>query len=262
MAFEIDLGGRRALVTGAGQGVGKAIALTLAEAGASVFVNDVLPDRAELVAGEIRSSGARGTAAAFDVTDFAGVHAGVEEIGGVDILVNNAGNAGAESWSFGPFARSSPDEWSRYLNVNLYGVMHCTHAVLPHMTGAGYGRIVTIISDAARWGEPFMAPYAAAKAGAAGFMRAIARETGRSGVTVNSVALGSMASPGADDAATGGGGEGTGPGRDERSLRQYIVRRRGQPDDVAPMVALLASPMASWITGQTIPVNGGYTVNL
>ena len=257
MAFEIDLAGRRALVTGAGQGVGKAIAVTLAGAGASVFVNDVVPDRAELVAGEIRSSGARGAAAAFDVTDFDGVHTAVEEIGGVDILINNAGNAGAETWSFGPFAQSSPDDWSRYLKVNLYGVMHCTHAVLPHMTEAGYGRIVTIISDAARWGEPFMAPYAAAKAGAAGFMRSIAREAGRSGVTVNSVALGTMAPPSA-----GGGAEGTGPGPDEGSLRQYIVRRRGHPDDVAPMVVLLASPMASWITGQTIPVNGGYTVNL
>jgi 3-oxoacyl-[acyl-carrier protein] reductase len=256
MTFQIDLSGRRALVTGSGQGVGRAIALALAEAGARVYVNDIDAGRAGGVAGEVDAAGGAAEAAVFDVTDFDGVHAALERIGGVDILVNNAGNAGAERFDLAPFALSSPGDWERYLNVNLYGVMHCVHAALPHMTDSGFGRVVTIVSDAARWGESHMAAYAAAKAGAAGFMRAIAREVGRYGVTVNSIALGSMLTP---MTAAGAGVE----GRDEsKALRQYIIRRRGLPEDVAPMVALLSSPLASWITGQTIPINGGYTVNL
>ena len=260
MTFAIQLAGQRALVTGAGQGVGRGIALTLAAAGATVFVNDLAADRADATVEQIRAAGGAGTAAPFDVTNSDAVHAAVSRIGAMDILVNNAGNAGSESWNFTPFALSKSDEWARYFNVNLYGVMFCTHAVLPSMTDRGYGRIVTIISDAARWGERFMAPYAAAKAGAAGFMRSIAREAGPSGITVNSIALGSMAGPARENPA--GTTDGDGPRDDRRALRQYIIRRRGQPDDVAPMVALLVSPMASWITGQTIPINGGYTVSL
>ena len=256
MTFSIELGGRRALVTGSGQGVGRAIALTLARAGATVLVNDLVAGRAEETVEAVRAAGGAAEAAPFDVTDFEAVQATVGGLGDVDILVNNAGNAGAEGWSFGPFADSAPDDWERYLKVNLHGVMHCTRAVLPVMIARQYGRIVTIVSDAARWGEPYMAPYAAAKAGAAGFTRSIAREVGRSGITVNNIALGTIEVPGTA-AAPGGPSE-----QEAKMLRQYIIRRKGRPDDVAPMVALLASPLASWITGQTIPVNGGYTVNL
>ena len=256
MSFEIELSGKRALVTGAGQGVGRAIALTLAAAGATVHVNDIDAGRAGGVVEEVVVAGGAAQQAVFDVTDFEGVHAALEQIGGVDILVNNAGNAGAESFNLGPFSLTTPADWDRYLNVNLYGVMNCVHAALPYMTEAAWGRVVTIVSDAARWGESHMAAYAAAKAGAAGFMRAIAREVGRYGVTVNNIALGSMLTPMTAGAA---GAE----GRDEsKALRQYTIRRRGLPEDVAPMVALLSSPLSSWITGQTIPVNGGYTVNL
>jgi NAD(P)-dependent dehydrogenase (short-subunit alcohol dehydrogenase family) len=252
VSYCIDLDGRRALVTGAGQGVGRAIALALAQAGAEVVVNDVRPAPAGDVVEEIRAAGGTAAPAVFDVTDFAAVQAGVAAAGPLHILVNNAGNAGTQGWTFTPFAETAPADWQRYLDINLLGVMNCTRAVLPAMSELGDGRIVTIISDSARSGEPYMAAYAAAKAGAAGFARSIAREVGRFGITVNNVSLGTI-STGVDDESSV---------EDRKRLRQYIIRRTGRPDDVAPLVTLLASPLASWITGQTIPVNGGYTVNL
>jgi NAD(P)-dependent dehydrogenase (short-subunit alcohol dehydrogenase family) len=276
--FIIDLAGRRALVTGGGQGIGRATARALAEAGASVVVNDVVADRADGVAAEIRDTGREAEAAAFDVTDRRAVRAAVDELGGVDILVNNAGNAGTDGFGpLVPFADTDPDTWDRYLRVNLYGVMHCTHAVLPAMIARGEGRIVTIVSDAGRFGDAYLAPYAAAKAGAAGFCRSVAREVGRHGITVNCVSLGTVRTTAA--VAVDGTDPGTGPDTDpeqpnrrggpddadeamRRRLRRYIIRRPGEPADVAAMVAYLASPLASWITGQTYPVNGGYTLSL
>jgi 3-oxoacyl-[acyl-carrier protein] reductase len=122
-----------------------------------------------------------------------------------------------------------------------------------------HGRVITIVSDAARWGEPTLAPYSAAKAGAAGLTRAVAREVGRYGITVNNVALASIDPTGGqmDEAQFP---EGTSEQFQER-LRSYIIRRRGRPDEVAALVTFLASDFGAWITGQTIPLNGGYTVN-
>jgi NAD(P)-dependent dehydrogenase (short-subunit alcohol dehydrogenase family) len=186
--------------------------------------------------------------------------------------VNNAGNAGAQmtepdgdggaarrgpSVSIGAFADTTPGDWDRYFAVNLFGVMHCTRAALPGMIARGGGRIVTIVSDAGRWGEPNMAPYAAAKAGAAGFMRSIAREVGRHGITANNVSLGTIDTIGLAEQAAESAEMAE---RIQRQLGRYIIRRLGQPQDVAGLVTFLVSPLASWITGQTYPVNGGYTV--
>ena len=167
MTFSIDLGGRRALVTGAGQGVGRAIAVQLAAAGANVVVNDVAPDRAEIVVEEIRDLGGRADIATFDVTDWPQVQKAVLALGTIDILINNAGGAKPNDRAAAvPFANSEPEDWRRVIDVNLLGVMHCTRAVLAGMIASGDGRIVTVISDAGRHGEANLSPYSAAKAGA------------------------------------------------------------------------------------------------
>jgi len=256
MSFTIELAGRRALVTGGGQGVGLAVAHALADAGAVSVVNDIRPDKAEAAADAIRTAGGKAEALPFDVTDWHQVERAMAD-SPFDILVNNAGNAGTEGFtSLVDFVDSDPADWPRFLAVNLLGVMHCTKAALPSMIGSGWGRVITIVSDAARHGEAKLAPYAAAKAGAAGFCRSIAREVGRHGVTVNCVSLGNIATP-----ATAPPPPET-PEEHERErafLRPYVIRRRGQPDDVAGMVTYLASAHAEWITGQTYAVNGGYT---
>jgi 3-oxoacyl-[acyl-carrier protein] reductase len=253
MSYTLDLSGRRALVTGAGQGVGRGIALGLAEAGASVAVNDLDAARAAGVVAEIEGAGGTATPAVFDVTDHAAVTTGIEAVGGVDVLVNNAGNAGAEGWpAMTPFAETQPADWEAYLRVNLYGVLHCCHAALPGMIAKGEGRIITIVSDAARSGEAQMAVYAAAKAGAAGLMRSLAVEGGRHGVTVNSIALGTMRTP----ISEAFWAEEDNP-RAKGLLQRYAIRRPGLPEDVAALTVFLASDQASWITGQTYPLNGG-----
>ncbi len=255
MTVTIDLAGRTVLVTGAGQGVGAAVAALLAEAGARVAVNDLVADRCEAQAQALRDAGGDAVAVPFDVTDFEMVTDMVAGLGRVDILVNNAGNAGGDTWpGMVAFAETAPADWERFLRVNLYGVLNTTRAVLPGMIEGGWGRVVTIISDAARVGEPKMAVYAAAKAGAAGLTRSIAVEVGRHGITANNIALGTMRTPlsesswvGLDEVEVAG------------RMKGYAIRRPGLPDDVAALVGYLASPAASWITGQTIPLNGGYS---
>lgn len=253
-----DLVGRRALVTGAGQGIGRGIALRLAAAGATLVVNDLELDRAEAVADEIRALGGAADPSAFDVTRHTEVSAAVAAVGGVDVLVNNAGNAGVDGFGHrGTFAESEPAQWEPFLQVNLYGVMHCTRAVLPGMITSGWGRVITVVSDAGRTGGSGMAAYSAAKAGAAGLSRALALEVGRHGITVNNVALGTMRTP-ATDALWSAPDDPMA----KAILERYAIRRPGNPDDVAHLVTFLASPDASWITGQTYPLNGGFSFAL
>ena len=258
-----DLQGATTLVTGAGQGVGRAIALRFAQSNAgAVVVNDVDLGRAEQVAHEVEAFGAKAVAVVADVTDFPSVSGMVDDavaqFGGVDVLVNNAGNFGADPSRVqqGAFWEIAPENWDPVVAVNLYGPMNCTRAVLPSMIErATGGRLITIISDAGRVGEPGLEAYSAAKAGAAGFTRAVAKSVARYGVTANNVAIAATRTP-----TTAGGLD------DEQRLKKllshYVVRRVGEPDDIAPVVLLLASPASSWITGQTYPVNGGYSFNL
>lgn len=258
MAMTIDLTGRRALVTGGGQGVGRSIALGFAAAGAEVAVNDLDPDRARAVVDEIAAAGGTARPAVFDVTDYAAVEDAVEQAGPLDVLVNNAGNAGAAGFGDrGAFAATAPDDWEPFLRVNLYGVLHCCRAVLPAMIDAGWGRLVTIVSDAGRTGDAGGAAYSAAKAGAAGLTRALARENGRYGITANNISLGTMRTPATEPVWAD-------PDNDMARgiLRSYVVRRPGDPDEVAGLAVYLASDQAGWITGQTYPLNGGFSFAL
>ncbi len=251
--MEFDLKGRRVLITGAGQGVGRGIAHGFAAAGAQVVVNDLFTDRAQEVADELAATGAAALACPFDVTDYAAVAAAVDELGGVDILVNNAGNAGADGWTgLAKFVDTTPDQWEPFLRVNLYGVLYCARATLPSMIAKGWGRIVTIISDAGRTGEANMAAYCTAKAGAAGLTRALAIENGRHGITVNNISLGTMRTR-----ETGTIWADPDNPTAKSMLARYVVRRPGLPEDAAALAVFLASEQASWITGQTCPLNGG-----
>jgi len=258
--FTFDLTGRVALVTGAGQGVGREIARTLADHGAKVAVNDFMLDRAENTVREIHAAGGTAIAVQADVGDFAGVSAMVakieKELGQVDILVNNAGNAGPDgAMPRLNFWETDPAEWERYLHVNLYGVMTCARACTPGMVARQWGRMVTIVSDAGRNGEQGHEAYSAAKAGAAGFSRALARAMGRYGVTANTISLSSMQREGMEPT-------GEHAALVKEMMKRYIVRRQGLPTDVAAVVLLLSSDASQWITGQNYPVNGGFTLAL
>lgn len=260
LAGRLRLDGQVALVTGAGQGVGLAAARMLAEQGAAVVVNDFHADRAKEAAAVLVEHGARAMAYQADVTVAEDVTAMVSaaraELGPIDVLVNNAGNAGPHESPLAPtppFWEQPTTSWAKWLEVNLLGVMHCTHAVTSGMIERGRGRVVTLISDAGRVGEPHLVVYSGAKAGAAGFMRGYAKAVARHQITANCVALGAIMTPPVvealvDEAALG------------KVLRSYPLGRLGQPEDPAALITFLASPAAAWITGQTIPVNGGYSM--
>jgi 3-oxoacyl-[acyl-carrier protein] reductase len=239
-----DLSGRVALVTGAGQNQGAGIARALAARGAAVAVNDLHAERAESVAKEI---GGKARAAPFDVTGLAAVTAGVarveRELGPVDILVNNAGVP--EGMAVAPFREMDPAAWRRYVDLNLYGVVNCCKAVIDGMCRRGFGRVVAISSGAGQTGLALgVSLYAAGKGGAIAFMRHLALETARFGVTANTLALGLM--------SNAGGAEVT------AALAKTVpVGRLGTPEDVGAACVYLASNEAAWLTGQTIGLNGG-----
>ena len=245
-----DLTGRVAWITGAGRGIGAEIARTLARAGASVAVNDLFAERAEETVAAICAAGGRAHAVAGDVTSAEVVARLASEIaaalGPVDVLVHNAGMP-AGRFTIGQFEDGDPAEWRALYELNAIAGMLSARAVLPSMHARGFGRIVAIVSDAARTGEPKLAAYAAAKAALLAFARSLAREVGDAGITVNSVALGSIASERRD------------PGEMAKLARRYPAQRLGTPQDVAPAVLYLASNEASWVTGQTLVVNGGFT---
>lgn len=243
-----DLTGRVALVTGAGQNVGAGIARMLAAQGAAVAVNDVVAERAAETASAINAAGGRAVAAPFDVTSYDAVVAGVtdvtEALGPVDILVNNAGNGGAFGMRPEPFREMDPASWEGPIRVNLYGVLHCSRAVINGMCDRGWGRVITISSGAGTQGVNIgVSPYSAGKGGGISFTRTLALEVARTGVTANSIALGLMGLP--DPKVT------------EHLARAIPVGRTGTPEDIGAACVWLASDEASWVTAQTIEVNGG-----
>jgi 2-hydroxycyclohexanecarboxyl-CoA dehydrogenase len=238
------LEGRKALVTGGASGIGAATARRLAAEGAEVWVGDLNEEGAGEVAAEISGYGLR-----LDVTDLDSARAAVEAPGALDILVNNAGTD-----EFGFFTQTTPDQWQKVIAVNLNGVLNCTAAALPGMQEAGYGRIVSISSEAGRVGSKGSAVYSAAKAGVIGFTKVIARENGRYGITANAIAPGPIETP-LLMAAKELGEVGEKVIETMRSSTQ--MRRLGTPDEVAAAVAFLASDDASYVTGETLGVSGG-----
>ena len=261
--MDLGIAGRVALVTGAGRGIGRAICLTLAQEGARVAVNDIVQERAETVADEIRRNGGTAIGVAADVTDQEQVEAMVRQVeeilGPVDILVNNAGiplaTAEVVPATGQLFVESDRAQWDRTMHIITYGTLHCTRAVLPRMIERRWGRIINIVSDAGRVGEVRLVPYSMAKAGVIGFSKALAKEVGRFCITVNCVSPATTETEATRDWIEA---------QRERIMPFYPLARGlgrlGQPQDVANAVVFLASQRAEWITGQVLSVNGGYSL--
>ena len=238
---------RRALVTGGSGALGAAICRALARDGHEVLVHaNRNVEGAEAVAAEIGAAGGTARAISFDVTDREAVRAALEplvEDSAIQVLVNNAG-----IHDDAPFPGMSLEQWDRVIDVSLQGFFHVTQALSLPMARTRWGRIVSITSVAADVGNRGQANYAAAKGAVAAASRSLARELGSRGITVNCVSPGIIASPMSDAAF--------GPDR----IREMVpLQRAGLPDEVAAVVAFLASEVAGYITGQSIPVNGGMT---
>jgi 2-hydroxycyclohexanecarboxyl-CoA dehydrogenase len=251
------LTGRVAMVTGAAGGIGRAIAAALHAEGAHVAVADLDGDAAAGYAAELNAA-ATGAARALGVrvdvsasTDVGAAVAAVErELGPVGILVNNAGIDVIE-----PFIESKEETWRRIVEVNYLGPVLCTRAVLDGMLERGYGRIISISSDAGKVGSSGEVVYSGTKGGIIAFSKALARETAAKGITVNCVCPGPTDTPLLDQIA-------------ERSQKMYDalakavpMRRLGRPEDIAPAVVFLASDGAAFITGQALSVSGGLTMS-
>jgi 2-hydroxycyclohexanecarboxyl-CoA dehydrogenase len=261
--MDLGLAGQVVLITGAGSGIGQAIALGFAAEGSAVVVNDLTAERCTETVALVRQAGAATMAAPFDVSRLEAAQAGIaqvrSEFGRIDILVNNA----AIMLNNVSFVESRPEDCEREIAVGLFGAMHCARTVLNGMIERGYGRIVNIVSDAARVGQEREVAYSSAKGGVIAFTKSLAREVGRHGITVNAV------SPAATDTPLRRemllrmeskiGAEGV-AAREEKVRRAYPVRRIGRPEDTAALVTFLASARAGHVTGQIHSVNGGFAM--
>ena len=236
------LDGRRAFVTGGANGIGAAIVRSFTAAGARVLIADLDAEGAGTLA---RETGA--TAVRLDVTDAARVREVLANHGPIDIVVNNAG---IDQHAF--FTETTAADWTKLIGVNLVAVLACTHAALPGMQAAGFGRIINITSEAARLGSKGGAVYAAAKGGVIAFTKSMARENARFGITANAIAPGPIRTPMLEQAVAEGG---------DKLLRAMtdatLLRRLGEPEEVAAAALFLASDQASYITGETLGVSGG-----
>jgi 3-oxoacyl-[acyl-carrier protein] reductase len=240
---------RVVLVTGAAQGIGRAFARRFAELGWHVVVADIQDGRAAEVAAEL--GGGEHLATGIDVTDAdsvaAAVEAAVARFGGIDVLINNA--AIFSSIEMKPFEEITADEWRGVIDVNLTGTFLCSQAVAGVMRGRAGGSIVNVSSSTVLMGRPFYAHYVSSKAGVIGFTRALARELGEAGITVNAIMPGSTETEVPRDSAS--------PSQAQEIVARQAIARRLQPDDIVGAAVFLASPEARLITGQSIVVDGG-----
>ncbi|MBT3534916.1 MAG: SDR family oxidoreductase [Rhodospirillaceae bacterium] len=250
--MDLGLNGKVALVTGGARDVGRKIVLALVNEGAAVAIN-YRGSEAEALALVTEIEGQGGTARSYgaDVTDYDAVCAMTEQVvadfGRLDVLVNNAGYVMPQR-----FVKTTPADWHSQIDVGLYGVIHCCHAAVPHLAASGGGRIISLAGDSARVGEKGLSITAASRGGVLSLTKSLAKELGGDGIAVNAVALGLV--------ETGHSDKEWLKTNMAKIVRNYPSGRIGQPEDVAPTVAFLASAGASWVTGQIISISGGYSM--
>ena len=232
--------GKTAFVTGAAKGIGKAIAVGFAQRGANVIVSDILKKELLQTAKELERNGVRVKCIVLDVTDETAVRGAIEEsirdFGHIDILVNNAGIYVANN-----FLKSDSSAWKRTVDVNLFGTMYPTHAVLPNMIERGYGRIINIGSVAGVYGIDYFVDYSATKGAIIAFTKALSKVVANKGITVNCISPGSINVHGGNDAMS----------------EFSFIGRDGTPEELANAVMFAASDEASYMTGQNILIDGG-----
>ena len=263
--MELGLKGKNIFITGGGSNIGRAIVHAFAAEGSNIIIAELAPEQGEKVAQEIHSinPGTQVKVIATDVTDNAQVESMVEQsintFGQIDCLVNNVG------WTIDRLFLDKPrEEYEKEVDVNLWSPINCIHAILPHMIERQSGSIVSLSSDAGRMGEYREAVYSACKGGVIALSKAVARETGRYGLRLNVVCPGLIVPPGEESIS----GESMWnhmrdiftPDVLERVERNYILRRMGTAPEIANAVVFLSSEAASFITGQTLSVSGGYTM--
>ncbi len=234
-------------MTGAAQGIGRAIALLLARNGADIVVSDINLEKAEETAKEIRAIGPKATAVRVDVSNLSDVErmveAIIEKLAKIDILVNNAGITRDKL-----ILRMTEEDWDAVLGVNLKGTFNCTKTVIRHMAKQRSGKIVNIASVVGEMGNAGQANYSASKAGVIGLTKTIAREYAQRGINVNAIAPGYIETPMTDAL----------PEKAKEELKKLIpMERLGKPEDVAEAVLFLVCEESSYITGQVLNVNGG-----
>ncbi len=258
-----DIKDKVVLITGSGGGIGRSMACAFAEEGAHVIINDIDAKGVSATVEEIRKSGAKASGAQCDITQLDAVKAMIgrieQEHRRVDILVNNAALLVAHEM----FVDTNPSDCDREIKVILYGTMNCTRAVLPGMIERKFGKIVNIVTDAARVGQERQCNYSAAKGGVISFTKSLAKEVGRHNININAISPGATNSPMRAEMLRQlreSVGEAKAAEREEKVKRAYALRRIGEPEDISNAAIFLSSSLGRHITGQVLSVNGGFAM--
>jgi 2-hydroxycyclohexanecarboxyl-CoA dehydrogenase len=246
--------GKIVFITGAGSGIGRQTALDFAGLGAIPIVVDIDEAKIKAVVDEIKSKGGDAYPLKLDITDTEAVKKAVDELAEkyqkIDVLVNNAGVQSNP----GDFIRTKKKNWDHEINVNIYGVLNCTVAIAKIMKRQNSGRIISIGSDAGKVGEPLIVVYSGTKGFIIAFTKALAKELGKSNITVNMVCPGTTRTPLTEPLFQGA------PQIIEKMVKRYPMRRLGEPKDISNAILFLAKEESGWITGQILSVSGGYSM--
>jgi NAD(P)-dependent dehydrogenase (short-subunit alcohol dehydrogenase family) len=249
--MDLGLKARVAFITGATNEIGRAVCLGLVKEGAKVAFSDINVEKGEAMATEISGAGGEGIFLKTDVRNYKEVKDSAKKakdhFGRIDIMVYMAGVGSPKR-----FVETEPDDWKNTVDVLLYGMLNTTHAVLPFMIENKYGKIVSVMGDSSRVGESGLSLIAAPRAGQGALVKSVAREVGRYNITLNCVSVGIV--------DTSHYPSGHIDKYREKIVKNYPLGRLGTAGDVAPMILLLCSDLSSWITGQIISVNGGYSM--